>query len=743
MDELNNNIPQDFSATQNTPEHTAAPSDETAASNEAPVYNAEPTSAEPFVQAPVNPLPVNETPPSGAQSTSPYTDTAQGYPVQGTPAFQPQFSGQYPVAEPKKKSGKVKFIVIGIIAALIVIIGVVFALCFKSIKIKANPEKYVATAFAKTGASLTECIAQSPVSVLGSMGKTMLDGTMDYTFSSDTVDVRGTYECSTETNEFFSDIDVSVNGESISAKSYYGEDMVAVSLKELFGSDKFYGYNPLTVADDLDSSAFAPNSGSQFSITDKETYNLIKDILSSTGNTSSDAKKALSDDEISQIIEAYQSNHTVETGKDKIFADGKQITVHTVKYVLTKDDVKAILAETYSVLKESDTFKKFINGLSNDENAYENFLEEFKQLKKSLPKELDSDIEVTFYINNQDEIVFAELILPENEDAFSATFNAGSSVKTAPEISLEISAGGEYSTNTISAVYNRSGMDSDVFSEEFVITSTDKSEYSTSKLKLKFASEYNSKTGDISFNAEINPNSNYSDKISASFDGTVKIDNGKITLDFKDSKLKSVTDYSNDEFKFDLYVTVAEGCNISKPQNFENIAKYSESDIINLLTAIPFIDSSRYTEIDTVFPDIGDIEPDDIDADGIDTATLDTDAVTALIALNLKCSTDNEICIDDDYLSLIGKESSTTVRTAIAVYGGSFNADGDKIEAADGEDLAVPAIIYQDTSLSSGETTVYYSYNFETEDYEIQHFSSFEEACNAAEGYGYPIYTIC
>lgn len=240
------------------------------------------------------------------------------------------------------------------------------------------------------------------------------------------------------------DLSIKIKEAKINADIYGSYDLVYISEKNIL--DGAYGTTPGDIADEFADSIFAYGSGSEYEITDKETYDTILDTLKSLDTATDigkDANKVIKKvtKDIYKIV-VDNAEFEAENDKERVGGERKKVRIITIK--LSEKDVANIVKDICKYLQEDETIIEFLEkhedylsgalhtsgAIEKDKtivDAYEKFLEEFDEnIDKTCDeiKEDEIDLEIELFTSTASSKLLKISVDLNDKNAFSLDVGA-------------------------------------------------------------------------------------------------------------------------------------------------------------------------------------------------------------------------------------------------------------------------------------------------------------------------------
>lgn len=242
------------------------------------------------------------------------------------------------------------------------------------------------------------------------------------------------------------DVYFEMDGIAISGDVYLSDKMVYISEEKILNEAIGITYKKL--ADELEKSIFAYGSGSDYEITDKETYEkLLKICESLEDDKIKEDAEDLVKDLTKSILKIFFDNVEIESEKDTMRIGGEKRKVRVITITVNGEMFAAFLNDLYDFLDKDDAIDDFLAeheefllplldelDILNTENV-DSLRESYRDALEELEDEIDS---ICDEIEDDDSEAELQLVTPRSsKKLLKIAFN----VENGSEISLDF--GGE------------------------------------------------------------------------------------------------------------------------------------------------------------------------------------------------------------------------------------------------------------------------------------------------------------
>ena len=348
----------------------------------APIYKdaPQPVRYDPQTGAPIykdTPQPVRYDPQTGAPIYKDAPQPVRHNPQPVTPRTDCQsqtHAATAPNSTPNKRRKKVRTgLIIGSAASIVAMIAIILGFVF----LRGTPMQKVSNALDNTLEALfsrndgTELLSgiysDHNITIdLTADDIASIANTVDDSFSSSlNASASGTISAN-KNNEASMDVDLNVQGFSANMQLYLSSDEVIFSSPALLGNN--YGISLDNLDSRLDSSIFAPDSGSDYALStyDYDQFISIAHSLAASGKESispEEFRKSL----ISAIEKDKKANPEFDVSRRKVKLDGEKVKCSVYSTVITGKTMAAILRVTANVCEDTMPWLSASNNvLSND-----------------------------------------------------------------------------------------------------------------------------------------------------------------------------------------------------------------------------------------------------------------------------------------------------------------------------------------------------------------------------------------
>ena len=192
-------------------------------------------------------------------------------------------------------------------------------------------------------------------------------------------------------------------GIDVKGDVYVSNEMIYVKEDEIL--EGTYGVKFEDLADDLEDSIFAPDSGSMYAL-EEEVFDMLVSVAESTENSKdarADAEK-LTETVVKDLWDIVVEHAEIEAEYTSTRLNGKKTNVRLVSIVIDDDAMVAIIEDAYEYLCDSEDIKDFLekygSGLSDiigegDDivDVYEELLEEYEVSVEMICESIEEDFE--------------------------------------------------------------------------------------------------------------------------------------------------------------------------------------------------------------------------------------------------------------------------------------------------------------------------------------------------------------
>ncbi len=494
------------------------------------------------------------------------------------------YTFQYEVAETPKSKGPL--IIFSIIAAIIVIIGVIIAVNFKLIYASIAPDAFLAQAATKTTAAIDSRFKNSPYSAFSFLSpdkkvytsKIHGETTIPY---SQGINISVVGDCTTvvdtENEQNQSEITLNVNGFEIPASIYSDKEEIILS-SAILNNGQNYGSK-------YDVLASAINAATGHKMSADGVESLQSSIDYTIGNASvqdmTENYKPYAEE-----IAKFMKKIKPKASYANVIIGGKEEKCIAVSYSFTQAELAETIENLKTLIRNDEEIKEALtaqgmNG-SDAEEYYNDLIDDICGKLDKIGSESNIAYNVTFYVSDKGYLSGCSSDIngtTADDEKFEASIKAdlGANPASAPQMSLTATVPTDYNgTSQVTMIYTSSDSANE-YSDHFEMSEVSSDDYTTAASSTIISElKWNKTTG--AYTADISSGSgNSSDPMKISCSGTINYDKTFYELSIDKMTLPGEEDNESlNDFKYSM--RLEDGGKISKPDSYKDISQWSESD---------------------------------------------------------------------------------------------------------------------------------------------------------------------
>jgi len=330
-----------------------------------------------------------------------------------------------------KKSRKGLWITLITIFVIIALALTVFFVFFRNV----GPLLSLSRAFQNLNTEAEERFSSTPLRALTMLPEVLEDGVVtvsfDYTTAifgewlTATIDGKVRLLSNTEDRNFALEAEVGMYGQTLDIEAYMNRERLAAGIQLL--SDDHIGITYNTFRDDI--RVFGNQVG--LSTQEMDTLADIVDQINAIMNMEEASEEAF--DPYKDVLTEFARNLRITSRRTHIESGNDRIRCTEIKIKITKEAILSLIIDVYSIIKEDEAIRAQFgayNNLSlqnifeNNISDYDEFLREYKIFINEFKSSYSGEVEVLFYVSNEDKLLRAELTADMEYDGERSELNA-------------------------------------------------------------------------------------------------------------------------------------------------------------------------------------------------------------------------------------------------------------------------------------------------------------------------------